>query len=65
MKDIACHWLRDNRYIWNNWIPFNNLNKTNIYLGGIFPMSGIYFNQSGIITGVFNFFSFCFKILLE
>ncbi|KAG8189320.1 hypothetical protein JTE90_021827 [Oedothorax gibbosus] len=47
---IACEWLRNNRIKWNNWIPPNNNNKTNIYLGGIFPLSGLYFNQSGIMT---------------
>lgn len=55
LKDIACYWLRENRYIWNDWVPEDNLNKTKLYLGGIFPISGIYFNQTGIMTGMLHF----------
>ncbi|GFS56946.1 guanylate cyclase [Trichonephila clavipes] len=50
-EDIACHWMRENIYVWDKWIPVDNKNKTKLYIGGIFPINGIYWKQSGVITG--------------
>ncbi|GFR05086.1 insulin-like peptide receptor [Trichonephila clavata] len=49
-EDIACHWMRENIYVWDKWIPVDNKNKTKLYIGGIFPISGIYWKQGGVIT---------------
>ncbi|GIY31660.1 insulin-like peptide receptor [Caerostris extrusa] len=50
MEELACNWIRDNIIVWDKWIPVDNRNKTKLYIGGIFPISGIYWRQSGVIT---------------
>ncbi|CAL1269766.1 unnamed protein product [Larinioides sclopetarius] len=47
---IACEWMRQNIYVWDKWIPDDNRNKAKLYIGGIFPITGVYYKQSGIIT---------------
>lgn len=45
--DTACHWLKQND-VWRRWLPSNS-DKKNIYIGGIFPLSGVTYNAHGIV----------------
>ena len=51
VQRIACDWVKDNQYIWTDWIPSDAQNKTKIYIGGIFPDTGIYFKQNSVYEG--------------
>lgn len=46
--DSACKWLRQNKDIWSKWLPLN-LEKKNIYIGGIFPLTGVSYNSQGVV----------------
>ena len=50
-SDIACSWVRDNEAIWKSWLPHNLSNKVKIYLGGLFPMTGHYWMEPGLVQG--------------
>ncbi|KAH3769941.1 hypothetical protein DPMN_171220 [Dreissena polymorpha] len=49
--DVACNWTKENEAIWKTWLPENLSNKTRIYLGGLFPMSGLYWSEPGLVQG--------------
>ncbi|XP_041375599.1 guanylate cyclase D-like [Gigantopelta aegis] len=51
MQDAACRWLRENRGTWSRWIPTDLKKKTSLYLGGLFPLSGSYWTQPGLVEG--------------
>lgn len=44
----ACQWLKSNDKVWTSWLP-TNTNKREIYIGGIFPLSGAFYNAYGIV----------------
>ncbi|XP_011298958.1 uncharacterized protein [Fopius arisanus] len=47
--DVACGWLRDNlNYTLEEWMP-NSADKNTLYIGGIFPMSGINYRDKSIL----------------
>ncbi|KAL4235040.1 hypothetical protein ACF0H5_006678 [Mactra antiquata] len=48
---IACEWVRSNEHIWQKWLPSNLSNKTRIYLGGLFPLTGFYWMEPGLVQG--------------
>ncbi|XP_034938536.1 uncharacterized protein [Chelonus insularis] len=49
-KQIACDWLQDNlNYTLNTWMP-NNADKNELFVGGIFPMSGGISGKSIVIA---------------
>ena len=52
-EEIACAWVRNetNQQIWKSWLPENLSNKTKIYLGGLFPMTGNYWMEPGLVQG--------------
>lgn len=47
--EIACDWMRDNEKIWQKWIPGTDRGKVNIYIGGIFPITGSSYTAKGIV----------------
>lgn len=53
-QEIACAWVRNEtnyERIWKFWLPENLSNKTKIYLGGLFPISGNYWMEPGLVQG--------------
>lgn len=50
-RDIACEWVKDNVIVWTKWIPINAHNKTTLYIGGIFPLTGVYWKQNSTVEG--------------
>ena len=50
-NEVACRWVRNNKDVWSHWIPPNLTNKTKIYLGGMFPLSGALWKMPGIVPG--------------
>lgn len=51
IPDLACDWIKTNHHIWNKWISKDWSNKTNVLLGGFFPISGQYLSQPGLVQG--------------
>lgn len=54
-EEIACAWVRNEtnyETIWKWWLPENLSNKTKIYLGGLFPISGNYWMEPGLVQGI-------------
>ena len=51
MAEAACQWVHNNKRIWQTWVPKNLSNKTRIYLGGMFPVTGPFVRQPGIVPG--------------
>ena len=51
-EQIACDWIHDHEHIWRTWLPDNLTNKTKIYLGGLFPMTGHYWIEPGLVQGM-------------
>ncbi|XP_071449502.1 uncharacterized protein [Hetaerina americana] len=49
ITSVACDWLRENRPVWENWIPHAD-QKTILYIGGIFPISGTTYTARSIAT---------------
>ncbi|XP_067135632.1 uncharacterized protein [Centruroides vittatus] len=45
----ACTWITQNQETWHEWVPETYLQKPILYIGGIFPMNGTYWQQSGVI----------------
>lgn len=50
-EKVACDWVLENQYIWTDWIPKHAENKTTLYIGGIFPETGIYWKQDSVFEG--------------
>lgn len=51
-EEIACNWIHEHKNIWQTWLPDNLTNKTKIYLGGLFPMTGHYWMEPGLVQGM-------------
>ena len=47
----ACHWVRNNRHMWEKWLPIGLTQKPKIYIGGMFPITGPYLREPGIFPG--------------
>ncbi|XP_074645062.1 uncharacterized protein LOC141914425 [Tubulanus polymorphus] len=50
--EVACEWVRENKDIWKHWIPPDLTNKTKIYLGGMFPLTGRHWTGPGLLPAV-------------
>lgn len=48
--EVACGWLKDNEHKWQDWV-WSNDDKGILYIGGIFPLSGISFSAKAIVIG--------------
>lgn len=51
-RKIACNWVRENEFLWMNWIPEDFNEKLTLYIGGIFPITGVYWKQSAVLEGM-------------
>ncbi|ESO82631.1 hypothetical protein LOTGIDRAFT_109151 [Lottia gigantea] len=49
--DIACSWVRENNKTWKHWLPTDLSNKTKVYIGGLFPLTGPNLEQPGLVEG--------------
>ncbi|XP_046552230.1 guanylate cyclase D-like [Haliotis rubra] len=49
--DIACRWIHHHNSTWKAWMPKDLSNKTKIYLGGLFPISGELWTAPGLVEG--------------
>lgn len=58
---IACEWVKSNEDIWKKWLPNNLSNKTRIYLGGLFPLTGFYWMEPGLVQGMVHYFEVKFR----
>ena len=57
-EEAACQWIKQNKRIWSKWIPKNMTTKQRIYIGGMFPITGPYWRQPGIVPGISSHFVF-------
>lgn len=49
---IACDWMKDNPQVWSQWKPSDLNVKMELYIGGIFPISGpSYKSGPGMVPG--------------
>ncbi|CAH0557671.1 unnamed protein product [Brassicogethes aeneus] len=52
IQDIACDWMRNDSNLWReSWSGWKNKEKTEIYIGGIFPLNGSSYSGKGIAMG--------------
>lgn len=51
IESIACTWLKGNERTWHNWVPMEDKERTEIMIGGIFPMGGKVYTAKGILAG--------------
>ncbi|EEC03035.1 hypothetical protein IscW_ISCW017106 [Ixodes scapularis] len=50
-SDIACTFLTQNEHLLHEFVTGDLGDKPKLYIGGIFPVSGIYKRMSGVLTG--------------
>ncbi|GFN92404.1 guanylate cyclase [Plakobranchus ocellatus] len=50
LDEVACKWVQDNSKRWESWLPQNLREKPKIFLGGLFPLSGIGWADMGLIA---------------
>ncbi|XP_068721735.1 uncharacterized protein [Montipora capricornis] len=53
-KKVACDWLRENRDVWQAWLPSGISNNIPVYIGGMFPLSvneDAVWSRPGILEG--------------
>ena len=48
---VACGWMRQNEVVWSQWKPIDLKAKTELYIGGIFPLTGPYYSDKGMVPG--------------
>ncbi|XP_052822135.1 uncharacterized protein LOC106880693 isoform X4 [Octopus bimaculoides] len=46
---VACSWVKDHEHIWKRWFPKIISTKKRVYLGGLFPLTGPFWTQPGLI----------------
>ncbi|KAB0792760.1 hypothetical protein PPYR_14719 [Photinus pyralis] len=49
--DIACEWMLQRKPSWTQWIPVSDREKSYLYIGGIFPLTGSSYMGKGILQG--------------
>lgn len=59
VRDVACKWLKQNKDVWQTWIPSNLSTKQSIYLGGLFPLSGTNWVKPGLVPGKWITYLWC------
>jgi len=50
IASVACTWMKRNKPIWKTWKSGSESEKTVLYIGGIFPISGTYTEQGIVIA---------------
>ncbi|KAL8610364.1 hypothetical protein ACOMHN_041178 [Nucella lapillus] len=50
-RQLACEWVREERQVWDTWLPFPVTTRPKLYLAGLFPLSGDAWIQPGLIEG--------------
>lgn len=50
-EDIACQWMNENEAVWSQWKPVDLATKTELYIGGIFPITGPFYSAPGMVPG--------------
>lgn len=51
INPVACTYLRVYKDKWSSWLPKHFSRRKSIYLGGLFPMTGLYWMQPGLVQG--------------
>lgn len=52
VEEVACEWMRLNQDVWSQWKPSDLTVKTELYIGGIFPISGPFYKSGrGMLPG--------------
>lgn len=58
VENVACEWMKLNIDVWSQWKPADLTAKTELYIGGIFPISGPFYKSGrGMVPGWQNNFS--------
>ena len=52
VEQVACEWMRNNTAAWSQWKPADLAAKTELFIGGIFPITGPFYTSGrGMIPG--------------
>lgn len=52
VEEIACDWMKRNPDVWSQWKPSDLTVKMELYIGGIFPISGPFYKSGpGMVPG--------------
>lgn len=53
VNEVACEWMRGNPLVWSQWKPSDLTVKTELYIGGIFPITGPFYKSGrGMVPGI-------------
>lgn len=49
---VACRWMKENVNVWSQWQPADLKAKTELFIGGIFPITGPFYKSGrGMVPG--------------
>ena len=52
IQHVACKWMNKNTNLWTSWLPTDwYTKKTELIIGGIFPSTGYFYSEPGMIPG--------------
>ena len=52
VEEIACDWMKRNPDVWSQWKPSDLTVKMELYIGGIFPITGPFYKSGpGMVPG--------------
>lgn len=52
VEQVACDWMKLNTHVWSQWKPSDLTVKTELYIGGIFPITGSFYKSGrGMVPG--------------
>ena len=54
-SQAACTWLQENEDYWKPWMPTQIRNENVLYLAGMFPMTGKYQREPGVLPGKLHY----------
>ena len=63
VEDVACQWMLKNPGVWSSWKPADLMAKTELFIGGIFPVTGTFYAAPGMVPGLYKNRSFHLKNL--
>ena len=51
VEDVACYWMNQNEAVWMQWRPADLATKMELFIGGIFPITGPIYSAPGMVPG--------------
>ena len=54
LHKVACDWINLHQEVWEKWLPTQLSEKPKLYLAGLFPLTGSYLSQPGLVQGEYS-----------